>query len=65
MTYSKTGIGWWHKYIQGIADRIEFQKGRISFFDENDVELDENDVEKLVNSSWIDFENKKYFLLLF
>jgi len=35
LTYSKTGTRWWHKYIQGIADHVDFQKGRISFLDEN------------------------------
>ncbi|WP_316505771.1 DNA N-6-adenine-methyltransferase [Nitrosopumilus sp.] len=35
LTYSKTGTKWWHKYVQGIADRLDFQRGRISFLDEN------------------------------
>lgn len=35
LTYSKTGTRWWHKYVQGIADHVEFQKGRISFLDGN------------------------------
>ncbi|MGH1521702.1 MAG: DNA N-6-adenine-methyltransferase [Nitrosopumilus sp.] len=35
LTYSKTGTRWWHKYVQGIADHVDFQKGRISFSDEN------------------------------
>ena len=35
LTYSKTGTRWWHKYVQNIADYVEFQKGRISFLDEN------------------------------
>ncbi|WP_316504771.1 DNA N-6-adenine-methyltransferase [Nitrosopumilus sp.] len=35
LTYSKTGTKWWHKYVQDKADNVEFQKGRISFLDEN------------------------------
>jgi len=35
LTYSKTGTRWWHKYVQEIADHIDFQKGRISFLDGN------------------------------
>ena len=35
LTYSKTGTRWWHKYVQGIADHVDFQKGRIKFLDEN------------------------------
>jgi len=35
LTYSKTGTRWWHKHVQGIADHVDFQKGRISFSDEN------------------------------
>jgi len=35
LTYSKTGTRWWHKYVQGIADHVYFQKGRIRFLDDN------------------------------
>ena len=35
LTYSKTGVRWWHKYVQGIAAHVEFQKRRISFLDES------------------------------
>ncbi len=35
LTYSKTGTRWWHKYVQGIATHVDFQKGRIRFSDEN------------------------------
>ncbi len=34
-TYSNTGTRWWHKYVQGIADHVYFQKGRIKFQDDN------------------------------
>ncbi|WP_316505556.1 DNA N-6-adenine-methyltransferase [Nitrosopumilus sp.] len=34
LTYSKTGTRWWHQYVQGIANHVDFQKGRISFFNE-------------------------------
>jgi len=34
LTYSKTGTQWWHKYVQNIADHVDFQKRRISFLDE-------------------------------
>jgi DNA N-6-adenine-methyltransferase (Dam) len=35
LTYSKTGTKWWYKYVQGLADNVEFHKGRINFLDEN------------------------------
>jgi len=35
LTYSKTGTRWWHKYVQEIADHVDFQKGRIKFLDEH------------------------------
>ena len=34
LTYSKTGTRWWHRYVQGMADHVNFQKGRIKFLDE-------------------------------
>ena len=35
LTYSKTGTKWWHRYVQDTADHLDFQKGRISFLDED------------------------------
>jgi len=56
LTYSKTGTRWWHKYIQGITDYVDFQKGRISFLDENS-----NRTKHCApyDSVWIMFEKKE------
>ena len=55
LTYSKTGTRWWHKYVQNIADHVDFQKGRIRFLDE-----DGNKTEYCApyDSVWIVFKKK-------
>jgi len=55
LTYSKTGTKWWHKYVQGIADHVEFQKGRISFLDENSYRTKHC---APYDSAWIVFKKK-------
>lgn len=46
---------WWHKYVQGIATHVDFQKGRIRFSDENG-----NTTKYCVpyDSAWIIFKKK-------
>ena len=56
LTYSKTGTRWWHKYVQGIADHVEFQKGRIRFLDENGITTKNC---APYSSVWIVFDKKQ------
>jgi len=56
LTYSKTGTRWWHRYVQGIADHVEFQKGRISFLDEYGNQTKNT---APYDSAWIVFEKKE------
>ncbi len=56
LTYSKTGTKWWHKYVQGVADHVEFQKGRICFLDENGYSTRHC---APYDSVWIIFEKKE------